>query len=79
MSVISFRISQELKEKMKHMAHINWSEMLRRAIEQVIENEEKKNLALAVLFNERFIITPDEEWNSTREIRRWREKYLGNP
>jgi predicted DNA-binding protein len=73
MSTISFRISNELKEKMKNIDHINWSEILRKAIEQAIENEAKKNLALAVLLNERFILTPDEGWKSTEEIRRWRE------
>lgn len=73
MSTISFRISKELKEKMKSIDHINWSEILRKTIEQVIENEEKKNLAVAVLLNERFVLTPDEGWKSTEEIRRWRE------
>jgi predicted DNA-binding protein len=73
MSTISFRISNELKEKMKNIDHINWSEILRKAIEQAIENEAKKKLALAVLLNERFILTPDEGWKSTEEIRRWRE------
>ena len=73
MSTISFRISKELKEKMKSIDHINWSDILRKAIEQAIENEAKKNLALAVLLNERFVLTPDEGWKSTEEIRRWRE------
>lgn len=73
MSTISFRISKELKEKMKSIDHINWSEVLRKAIEHALENEEKKNLALAVLLNERFVITPDVGWSSTEEIRRWRE------
>jgi len=73
MSTISFRISNELKEKMKNIDHINWSDILRKAIEQAIENEAKKNLALAVLLNERFVLTPDEGWKSTEEIRRWRE------
>ena len=73
MSTISFRISKELKEKMKSIDHINWSEVLRKTIEQAIENEAKKNLALAVLLNERFVLTPDEGWKSTEEIRRWRE------
>ncbi len=73
MSTISFRISNELKEKMKNIDHINWSEILRKAIEQAIENEAKKNLALAVLLNERFVLTPDEGWKSTEEIRKWRE------
>ena len=72
MGIMNFRISNELKEKMKRMTHINWSEVLRHTIEKLIETEEKKNVALAVLINERNLITPDENWNSTEEIRKWR-------
>ncbi|HUX98324.1 MAG TPA: hypothetical protein VMV49_02105 [Candidatus Deferrimicrobium sp.] len=74
MSIFSLRISKELKEKMKKMAHINWSEILRSAIEETIDTENTKNLALAVLLNERHLINPDANWNSTDEIRKWREK-----
>lgn len=73
MSIFSLRLPKELREKMKKMAHINWSEILRSVIEETIEAENSKNLALAVLFNERHQINPDPHWNSTDEIRKWRE------
>ncbi|MHA1381353.1 MAG: hypothetical protein ACTSRG_23540 [Candidatus Helarchaeota archaeon] len=55
------------------MKYINWSEELRKAIEQIIDKEEKKNPALAILLNERNIITPDEGWKSLDEIKKWRQ------
>ncbi len=70
---INFRISKELKKKMKKFTNINWSEELRKTIEQIINEEESKNLALAVLLNEQNMITPDKEWNSLDEIKKWRE------
>ncbi|MHA1385375.1 MAG: hypothetical protein ACTSR3_16605 [Candidatus Helarchaeota archaeon] len=73
MSIMNFRISKELREKIRAMTHINWSEELRKAIEQIIEKEEKKNQALAVLLNEQNVITPDEGWKSLDEIRKWRQ------
>jgi len=73
MSMMNFRISKKLREKMRSMKYINWSEELRKAIEQIIDKEEKKNPALAILLNERNIITPDEGWKSLDEIKKWRQ------
>ena len=33
--VISFQVKRELKEKMERLRHINWSEVVRRAIEAI--------------------------------------------
>ncbi|MCD6515095.1 MAG: hypothetical protein J7L07_09255 [Candidatus Odinarchaeota archaeon] len=73
MEVVSFRIPKELKEKMKKFKHINWSKAIREKIEEIIEKEENRNLAIALLLNEKAVITPDEGWSSTDEIRKWRE------
>ena len=37
--VVSFRISKELKRKMDELSYINWSEVVRRAIAEVVERE----------------------------------------
>jgi len=71
--VVSFRIPKELKKKMKQLKHINWSKVIREKIEEIIEKEENRNLAIALLLNEKAVITPDEGWSSTDEIRKWRE------
>lgn len=73
MEVVSFRIPKELKKKMKQLKHINWSKVIREKIEEIIEKEENRNLAIALLLNEKAVITPDEGWSSTDEIRKWRE------
>jgi len=40
--VVSFRIDKKLKEKMEKFRYINWSEVVRRAIEDVIKREKAK-------------------------------------
>jgi metal-responsive CopG/Arc/MetJ family transcriptional regulator len=42
MPTISIRIDEELKKKMEELSHINWSEVIRRKIEEVIEEEMKR-------------------------------------
>jgi Arc/MetJ-type ribon-helix-helix transcriptional regulator len=42
MPTISIRINEELKKKMEELSHINWSEVIRRKIEEVIEDETKR-------------------------------------
>ncbi|MUN29793.1 VapB-type antitoxin [Sulfuracidifex metallicus] len=42
MPTISFRINNDLKKKMDELSYINWSEIIRMKIEEVIEEEERK-------------------------------------
>lgn len=39
---ITIRIPKELKERMDKLRHVNWSEVIRRAIEEKIREEEIK-------------------------------------
>ena len=39
MRIITIRVRDELKEKMKQYSHINWSEVIRKAIEERIRLE----------------------------------------
>lgn len=73
MSIVTVRVDEELKRRMSKLKHINWSEVMRQAIIRTIEREEARNLALAILLNERNVITPDEGYSSVDVIRRWRE------
>ena len=72
MPVITIRVGRELKERMRRLSHINWSEVVREAIKRRIEEEEERNLAEAVLINERLRRKAPEGWNSVEVIRRWR-------
>ena len=73
MTTISVRIDPELKEEMEKLNHLNWSEIIRVAIKNTIQNESKKNQARAVLINERIRKTAPEEYNSVEVIRNMRD------
>ncbi len=74
MTTISVRIDLELKKKMDKLKYLNWSEIIRRAIKHEIQNEVEKNLAKAVLINERIRKKAPEDFNSVDLIRSFREK-----
>ncbi|MEM1726380.1 MAG: hypothetical protein QXP86_01855 [Nitrososphaerota archaeon] len=42
MNIASFRVDKKLKARMGRLRHINWSELLRRYVEPVVEQEENK-------------------------------------
>jgi transcriptional regulator of met regulon len=79
MGVISVRIDERTRRKMKRLSHLNWSEVIRQAIMQKIKEEEnrKRNLDPKTL-KEAAEITdkirkPSPSWSSTEEIRKWRD------
>ncbi|MEM3734952.1 MAG: hypothetical protein QW158_08425 [Nitrososphaerales archaeon] len=74
MALITVRVDEELKKRMSRLRHVNWSEVVRQAILNVVKREEEKNLALALLLNERNVIIPDEGFSSVDVIRSWRER-----
>jgi Arc/MetJ-type ribon-helix-helix transcriptional regulator len=71
--MISVRIDDDLKRKMGKFKHINWSEVIRQAINDVLSGEEARNLAKAVLLNERNLVKPDDGFRAVDVIRGWRE------
>ncbi len=78
--VVSFRIDKRLKEKMDKLKHINWSEVVRRAIEEVVRREEarlrpkdRRRIAEAYLRIDS-LRRRIPGWDSVEEIRRWREE-----
>ncbi|MCD6479279.1 VapB-type antitoxin [Candidatus Bathyarchaeota archaeon] len=80
-TVVSFRIDRELKRRMEELRHINWSEVVRRAIARTVEEEmakrrrgkDRERMRRASL-RCREISRRVEGWSSTEEIRRWRER-----
>ena len=77
MAIISVRVSEEIKKRMEKLKHINWSEVIRKAIIEVLEEEEGRNLARAVLLNEKIRKKAPKGWSSTEVIRFWREHHYG--
>jgi len=77
--VVSFRVNRELKERMDRLKHINWSEVVRKAIREVVVREEARlrgrdveRLRRAALRSEE-LSRKVEGWSSVEEIRKWRE------
>jgi hypothetical protein len=68
------KISSELKKKMKRYTQINWSEIMRKAVEREIENQTEKNIAKAVLINEEIRKKAPEDYDSVNIIRCFREE-----
>ena len=73
MTVITVRIDEETKRMMDKI-NINWSEAIRQAIKRTIEEEKRKNLAKAVLINERIKKKSRGEMKAEDIIRRFRDE-----
>ncbi|MEB3788257.1 MAG: hypothetical protein GSR78_05825 [Desulfurococcales archaeon] len=76
--VVCFSIDKKLKERMNRLRRINWSEVVRRAIEQAVMIEEARlpekdrtRIAWASLKMDE-LRRRVEDWDSVEEIRRWR-------
>nr|MDO8099606.1 hypothetical protein [Candidatus Njordarchaeota archaeon] len=79
MVMITVRVDDDIKREMERAKHVNWSEVIRKAIIDVLKAEGGSNLAKAVLLNERNLVKPDEGFNSVSVIRQWREAIRWDP
>ncbi len=71
MASITVRISEELKRKMSRLGDVNWSEVIRRAIDEEIRKARMQEASRRIdALREKSNI----EWDSTKVIREWREK-----
>ena len=77
--VVSARVDDETRRRMRRLPHINWSEVMREAILEKLREEERRRdvdvgrlLAAARVTDA--IREPSRGWDSTEEIRRWRER-----
>ena len=77
MSIITVRVDDETKKKMAQMRHVNWSSVLREAIDKKIREESNRDLARAVLITDNVRKKAPPGWNSTEVIRYWREHRYG--
>ncbi|MCD6488234.1 MAG: hypothetical protein J7K21_03310 [Desulfurococcales archaeon] len=74
MPTFTIRIDPEIKKRMKKYSYINWSEVVRRAILEKLNKEERKNIAEALLINEKLRRKPPRGWSSVEVIRFWRDR-----
>jgi len=76
-TVITVRIDEETKKMMKEIK-INWSEFIRNAIRTKVMEERRRNLAKAVLINERIRRKSVGEARAEEMIRRFRDERYGS-
>jgi len=82
MATISVRVDDATKRKMEKLKGINWSEVTRKAIEEKIQEAEfwkpvdvaRMRAAAADMDVLRRKIGRIDGWDSTSEIRKWRER-----
>ena len=77
--IVSARIDRETRRRMRRLPQVNWSEVIRGAIVEKIREEERRREVDPRDLREAVEITdslraPAEGWDSTEEIRRWRER-----
>ena len=77
MASVSFRIPDEVKERMEEHDEVNWSEVLRRHLTDELHDLELRNVAHAVATSERLstAIDPDAvaNTNTAAAIRTFRD------
>ena len=73
---ISVRVDEKLKNKMERLGEVNWSEIIREAIRTRINQENQRNLAKAVLINEKIRKNAIKGYDSASIIREWRERQI---
>ncbi len=82
MAIITVRVDEELKKRMESLSHINWSDVVRRAITERVNEEElwrridRRRLIQAAASNDA-LRRQVKGWDSVMEIRRWRERGSG--
>ena len=82
MALITVRIDDRLRDKMKRLRHVNWSEVIRAAIAERISLEESiaarnridpERLQRAIADQDRLRAKTSGTWSGAEEVRKWRE------
>jgi hypothetical protein len=81
LALITVRVDEELKKRMSSHPDLNWSEIVRSAIEERLKTEEatrkrkpdQDRIREAISISDRIREKTSGEWSVTEEIRRWRE------
>jgi hypothetical protein len=77
MSVVTVRVDEKTKRRMGQLKHVNWSSVLREAIERKLEQEKNRDLAKALLANDKLRRPAPAGWDSAKAIRFWRDRRYG--
>jgi len=76
--VVSSRVDEETRRKMKKLRHVNWSEVMRQAILEKIEEETRRKINPSEIDEGIRLMDqtrrPREDFSGVEEIRKWRDK-----
>lgn len=67
---ITIRVPKEIRKIMKELDYVNWSEVARKAIIEVIRVERMK---MACKIQDELRAKTSGNWDALEELRRWRE------
>jgi len=73
MARTSISLPESLKRQMESV-DVNWSALVREAIVQRLKHESERDVAEALLINERLRRKAPRGWDSARVIRYWRSR-----
>ena len=81
MPVVTVRVAEADKRKMDELKEINWSEVIRKAIEAKIREEEAWHRVDSSKLRKAAAATDElrrkvEGWDSLSEIRKWRRSHV---
>jgi len=71
MTMISVRVDEELRRRMREHPSVNWSDYIRESIEERIRDEEMRAAAEAM---DRLAEKTSGDWSGADEVRRWRDR-----
>ncbi len=77
MPLVTLRVDPETKARMDRLEAVNWSEILRERIFEVLERESRKNRMEALRLMEKLSRKSPPGWDSTAFIRQMRETRYG--
>lgn len=70
MSNITVRVPEKLKNRMKRLKKVNWSEVARQAFEEATRREEMLKAAESIKALRTESVS---KWDGAKEIRKWRD------
>lgn len=73
--MLSVRVDDDLKERMRRYPQVNWSEYIRESLERKIREEEMKEATREM---DELAEKTTGNWNGADEIRKWRDRSHGS-
>lgn len=77
MPVITVRIDEATHDAMQRHREINWSEVIRDRIGEVLDRRSRRNKLKALMIAEELSRKPPAGYDSTKTIRYWRDQRYG--